>query len=149
MAAVTGDDVLKAAEAEWYYSRTNNYNFIIRTAGRLGVELSGSPYGAWVEMSTTPSWNKLSWGPLEAAQAAAAGQLVIAGVPRRNDPFDMLVVMALIVKSDNPLFEGRFPYAYWGASIPAGVVPQRNKPINALWPKADPSGDVVYMARVL
>jgi len=128
-----GADRVKAACEACFAAHQNDCSGFARAvAAQLGVPLQGLADDIVQALRSGEGWTRLSNGPA-AAQAAAAGFLVIAGLKGSEqahpDPHGHVVVVVA-----GPLTRGLYPSAYWGRLGGGGA---QDETINWAWTAAD------------
>ena len=135
----TAQDIISACKAQWNAHQNDCSGFARAVAAQLGVELDGLADDIVGEIAAAP-WTVLDDGPA-AAQAAAQGQLVIAGLKGADQQVpDAHGHIVVVVAGD--LARGLYPTAYWGRLGGGG---QQNMTLNYAWTAAD-RDHVVYGA---
>ena len=140
--------IVDSCEACWEESflpgtqnRNNCSGFVKAVAKKLGVPLDETANADGIVDAISPRWKKLGSGQ-EAAQKAAMGVLVIAGLkgadhtPARNNGHVAIVV-------DGPLYKGVYPLC-WCGSI-GGAQSKGDKSAGEIWSRAD-RDNVAYYA---
>jgi hypothetical protein len=135
----TAQDIIDACEAEWDAYKGDCSGFAKAVAVKLGVTvLTGQANDIVGEIKQAP-WTLLADGPA-AAQAAAAGRFVVAGLKgtdqQKPDPDNGHVVV--VVAGD--LARGSYPTAYWGRLHGTGC---KKTTLNYAWAPID-RDNVVY-----
>jgi hypothetical protein len=132
-------DIIDACEAEWDAHKGDCSGFARAVAGRLGVTLTGMANDIVREIAGPP-WSAIDGG-VAAAEAAAQGRLVIAGL----NGADQQVPDAhghVVVVVQGALAHGLYPTAYWGQ---LGGVGKKDMTLNWAW-RAGDRDHVVYGA---
>ncbi len=106
--------------------------FARAVSGQVGVPLDGLADQIVDVLRHGEGWSHIEDGPA-AAEAAAAGKLVVAGLKgaeqHKPDPHGHV---AVIVAGE--LAHGKYPSAYWGS---LGGLPGENKTVNFAWRTED------------
>lgn len=108
--------VAEACRSLWAMNKEDCGAFVRAVAAHFRKPLAGDASAIVATIGAAP-WRQLRDGRA-AADAAAAGELVIAGLTAAElgDNHGHVVV---VVPSDGPLAHLRYPYAYWGSLNPA------------------------------
>jgi hypothetical protein len=139
-----GADRVKAAcEACFEAHKRDCSGFVCAVASQVGVTLVGQANQIVQTLRSGGGWTVLADGPA-AAQAAAAGQLVIAGLEGSEQAIPDVHGHVVVVVA-GPLNRGQYPSAYWGR---LGGVGEEDQTINWAWTAAD-RDKVVYAAHAL
>lgn len=127
----TAQDIIDACEAEWDAHKSDCSGFAKAVANRLGIALTGMANDIVDEIQTAP-WSPLADGPA-AAQAAAEGRLVIAGLKGAEQSVPDAHGHVVVVVQGS-LAHGLYPSAYWGR---LGSVGKKNTTLNWAWREGD------------
>jgi hypothetical protein len=123
--------IVAACEAKWPAGQSDCSLFVREVAAAVGVTITGNA-DEIVDSIQEADWTPLIDG-VAAAEAAAAGQLAIAGLKgadqQQPSPHGHVVVVV-----PGPLAHGKYPSAYWGR---LGGIGEKNKTINWAWRAAD------------
>jgi hypothetical protein len=126
------DRVKEACEACFDAHASDCSGFVRAVASELGVQLHGLANEIVDTIRDGDDWTPLPDG-IAAAQAAAAGKLVIGGLKgseqARPDPHGHVVVVVT-----GPLAHDAYPSAYWGR---LGGTGDEDKTINWAWNAED------------
>jgi hypothetical protein len=126
------DQVKEACEACFDAHAGDCSGFVRAVTSQLGVQLHGLANEIVDTIRDGDDWTPLSDG-IAAAQAAAAGKLVIGGLKGseqgRPDPHGHVVVVVT-----GPLAHDAYPSAYWGR---LGGTGDKDKTINWAWNAED------------
>ena len=118
--------------------------FARAVASRLAVTLTGLANGIVDTIRSDPAWSPVSNG-VAAAQAAAAGKLVVGGLrgdeQTHPDEHSHVVVVVATVAGQQ-LAHGKYPFAYWGRLGGGGM---RDQTVNWAW-RAEDRDNVTYAA---
>ena len=130
----TGKDIIAACEAEWDAHKGDCSGFAKAVAVRLGVgtALTGMANDIVGEIAAAP-WAPVADGP-SAANAAAQGRLVIAGLNGADQANPDPAHGHVVVVVQGPLAHGLYPTAYWGQ---LGGVGKKDTTLNWAWTEAD------------
>ena len=125
-------------------NRNNCSGFVRSVAGHLGIQLPASTADGIIN-SISRSWKTLGSGA-EAAQQAAAGFLVIAGLKGADhDPARTNGHVAIVVPG--ALYRGIYPRC-WGGSL-GGAQSRGNKSTGEVWNSRDRDQVEYYMHAVM
>ena len=136
----TAQDIIDACEAEWDAHKGDCGGFARAVAARLGVTLTGMANDIVGEIQQAP-WSPVADGPT-AAQAAAQGRLVVAGLNGANQQVPDPAHGHVVVVVQGPLAHGLYPTAYWGQ---LGGVGRKDAGLNWAW-RAGDRDNIVYGA---
>jgi hypothetical protein len=134
----TAQDIIDACEAEWDAHRSDCSGFAKAVAARLGVTLTGMADDIVGEIQQVP-WTPVADGPT-AAQEAAQGRLVVAGLNGADQQVPEPAHGHFVVVVGGPLAHDLYPTAYWGQ---LGGVGKKDMTLNWAWREGD-RDHVVY-----
>ncbi len=134
----TAQDIIDACEAEWDAHQSDCSGFAKAVATRLGVTLTGMADDIVGEIRQAP-WSPVTDGPT-AAQAAAQGRFVVAGLNGADQQVPDPAHGHVVVVVQGPLAHGAYPTAYWGQ---LGGVGKKDMTLNWAWTAGD-RDKVVY-----
>jgi hypothetical protein len=134
----TAQDIIDACEAEWDAHQSDCSGFTKAVATRLGVTLTGMADDIVDEIQHAP-WSPVADGPA-AAQAAAQGRFVVAGLNGADQQVPDPAHGHVVVVVQGPLAHGLYPTAYWGQ---LGGVGKKDMTLNWAWREGD-RDKVVY-----
>jgi hypothetical protein len=137
------DRVKNACEACFGAHSDDCSGFARAVADRLSVVLQGQADEIVDALRTSGDWKVLPDG-LAAAESAAGGKLVIAGL-KGSEQVHPDAHGHVVVVVDGPLERDRYPTAYWGKLHGAG---QKNSTINFAWAPVD-RDKVTYAERAI
>ena len=134
----TAQDVIAACEAQWGTYKGDCSGFAKAVGNQLGVTLTGQANDIVDQIQQAP-WTTVAGGPA-AAQEAANGKFVVAGLKgtaqQLPDPNNGHVVV--VVAGD--LARGLYPTAYWGKLNSVGC---KATTLNWAWAAID-RDNVIY-----
>src|SRR5690349_7779140 len=110
------DPVRDACETCFDAHANDCSGFARAVASRLAVTLTGLANDIGETIRNDPAWSPVSDG-VEAAQAVAAGKLVIAGLrggEQAHPDEHGHVVVVVATPAGQQLAHGKYPFAYWG-----------------------------------
>jgi hypothetical protein len=134
------DRVRDACEACFNANADDCSGFVRAVATQLGVDLEGQADQIVDTIRYANGWTRLPDG-IAAAQNAAAGELVIAGLKGSEQAKPDLHGHVVVVVA-GPLADGQYPSAYWGRLGSGG---RKDRTINWAW-KAEDRDRVSYAA---
>jgi hypothetical protein len=126
------DRVRDACEASFAAHESDCSGFARAVAAELGVRLRGLANEIVDAIESDGGWVPLADG-VAAAQAAAAGKLVIGGL-RGSDQAKPNAHGHVVVVVGGPLARDAYPSAYWGRLGGGG---QRDMTVNFAWNRND------------
>lgn len=134
--------IIAVCEHEWPNAKSDCSLFVRNVATQFGAALTGNA-DAIVDQISGTGWQPLADGSA-AATAAAAGELVIAGL-KGADQQQPAQHGHVVVVVAGPLAHGRYPTAYWGR---LGGIGAKNTSINWAWRPED-RDNVIYASRLV
>jgi hypothetical protein len=138
------DPVRDACEACFAANANNCSGFAKAVSDQVGVALTGLANDMVDTIRDNPAWSPLADG-VAAAQAAAAGKLVVGGLrgdEQTHPDAHGHVVVVVAAAPGQQLAHGKYPFAYWGRLGGGGM---RDQTVNWAW-RAEDRDNVSYAA---
>lgn len=136
-------EIINQCEAVWEANKADCNAFAKAVASKFGVTLTGQANDI-ADQIKGAGWEQLGKDGVKAAQAAAAGKLVVAALKGSDmNPKQAHGHVAIVV--EGPLAHAKYPSGYWGQ---LGGVGEKNKTLNYAW-RTNDRDNVHYGAKVV